>query len=142
MGFLSVLKGFGSWVAKELGKLAKAAPQIEKIADITLAYVGPALTVILAACDPPAAAVVGPIFAEIQKDLHVASGLIYDFGSNPTAASIVSGVEAQLSDILAAGHIKDPALVQKIQMLATTIGSLATALNTPVVPTNGVPATA
>lgn len=128
MSFLSALKGFGAWVAKEFTKVFNAAPTIEKIADTVLSYAATALQIILGALDPPAAAIVGPIIAEIQKDLHVASGLIFDFGASPQAATILQSVETNLQGLLDAGHIKDVALQGKITLVINTIGSLATSL--------------
>jgi len=134
MSFLSALKGFGGWVAKEFTKIFNAAPAIEKVADATLSYVAPALQIILGLLDPPAAAIVGPIFAEFQKDIHVASGLIYDFGANPNAVSILSGITKDLSDLLAAGHIKDANLVSKVQTIVNTVASLVEALTNSLKP--------
>jgi hypothetical protein len=128
MSFLTALKGFGGWVAKELAKVFAAAPKIEQVADTVLSYVAPALQIILGALDPPAAAIVAPIIAEIQKDLHVASGLIYDFGANPQAAAIIQSVEGNLQGLLDAGHVKDPALQGQVTLIINTVGSLATAL--------------
>lgn len=134
MSLLTTLKGFGSWVAKEFAKVFNAAPAIEKVADAVLSYTAPALQIILGLLDPPAAAIVEPIFAEIQKDLHVASGLIYDFGANPNAISILSAVTKDLSDLLAAGHIKDTNLVAKVQTIVSTVGSLVEALTASLAP--------
>jgi hypothetical protein len=128
MSFLTALKGFGAWVAREWAKMATEAPKIEKIADAVLSYAAPALQIVLGALDPPAAAIVAPIIAEIQKDLHVASGLIYDFGATPSAAGILASVEQDLQGLLTAGHIKDPNLQAKVTMIVNTVGSLATAI--------------
>lgn len=128
MSFLDKLKGFGGWVAKEWTKVFNAAPQIEHIADTVFKYVVPALQIILTALAPEDAAIVAPIFTEIQKDVSVASGIIFDFGATPTAASLVSAIEKDLTDLLAAGHIKDAALVAKVQLVVNTVGSLASAL--------------
>ncbi len=134
MSFLTTLKGFGAWVAKEWTKVVNAAPKIETIADTVLSYAGPALQIVLGALDPPAAAIVGSVIAEVQKDLHVASGLIFDFGANPQAATIIQGVESNLQDLLAAGHIKDTALQGKVTLIIDTIGSLAEALQSSLAP--------
>lgn len=128
MSFLSALKGFGAWVAREWAKIISETPKIEKIADTVISYAAPALQLILGALDPPAAAVVGPIIAEIQKDLHVASGLIYDFGANPSAANILATVTKDLQGLLDAGHITNPDLVKKVTLIVNTVGSLATSL--------------
>jgi hypothetical protein len=128
MSFLSALKGFGGWVAKEWTKVFNAAPTIEAVADTVFKYVVPALQIILAAVAPEDAAIVAPIITEVQKDVSVVSGLIFDFGANPTAASMVAAIETDLTDLLTAGHIKDTALTAKLQLVINTVGSLATAL--------------
>ena len=128
MSLISALKGFGGWVAKEWTKLFAAAPAIEHIADTVFMYVVPALQIILGAVAPEDAVIVAPILKEIQKSVTVVSGLIFDFGASPTTANMVAAIEKDLTDLLAAGHIKDAALVSKIQLIVNTIGSLATAL--------------
>lgn len=128
MSFLSELKGFGGWVAKVWTKVFNSTPQIEHVADVVFSYVVPALQIVLSAVDPPAAVIVGPIIKEIQKDVTVVSGLIYDFGATPTAASMVAAIEKDLNDMLEAGHISNADLVAKIQLITKTVGTLATSL--------------
>lgn len=134
MSFLTALKGFGGWFAKEWQKLFNAAPQIEKVADAAISYAAPALQIILGMLNPEAAAAAGPIIAEVQKDLHVASGLIYDFGASPNAVSILNGVTTNLNDLLNAGHIKDTNAQNKVTLVVNTISSLVTALETAITP--------
>ena len=134
MSFLSALKGFGGWVAKEFTKVFNAAPTVEKVADTVLAYAAPALQIILGALDPPAAAIAGPIIAEVQKDLHVASGLIFDFGATPTATSILGAVTKDLQGLLDAGHIKDTALQGKVTLVIQTVESLVQSLESAIAP--------
>ena len=131
MSFLTALKGFGGWVAKEWTKVFNAAPKIEQIADTVFKYVVPALQIILTGLAPEDAAIVAPILQEVQKDVSVASGIIFDFGATPTAQGLVAAIEKDLNDLLAAGHIKDQALVAKVQLVVNTVGSLATALGNP-----------
>jgi hypothetical protein len=134
MSFLTALKGFGSWVAKEYAKVFAAVPKIEQVADVVLSYAAPALQIILGALDPPAALIVGPIIAEVQKDLHVASGLIFDFGANPQASSMIQAVESNLQGLLDAGHIKDTVLQGKVTLIIKSVSSLASALEAAIVP--------
>lgn len=129
MSFLDTLKGFGGWVAKTWQKIFATAPTIEHVADTVFAYVVPALQIVLGMVAPEEVAVVTPIITEIQKSVSVVSGLIYDFGASPTAANMVSVIEKDLADLLAAGHIKDQALVAKIEGIVNTVGSLATSLS-------------
>lgn len=128
MSFLSELKGFGGWVAKEWTKIFGGTKTLVQIADAVFAYVVPALNIILGMVAPEEAVIVAPILAEIQKSVTVVSGLIFDFGANPTTVSMVQAIEKDLGDLLAAGHIKDAALIAKIQGIVQTIGTLATAL--------------
>ena len=128
MSFLSELKGFGGWVAKEWQKIFGGTKTLVQIADAVFAYVVPALNIILGMVAPEEAVIVAPILAEIQKSVTVVSGLIFDFGANPTTVSMVQAIEKDLGDLLAAGHIKDAALIAKIQGIVQTIGTLATAL--------------
>ena len=132
MSFLDTLKGFGGWVAKQWTKIFNAVPQIEHIADGVFAYAVPAIQIIIGMVDPPVAAIIAPILSEVQKDITVVSGLVYDFGASPTAANMVSAIEKDLNDLLTAGHIKDQAVIDKINLVIKTIGSLATALESAV----------
>lgn len=128
MSFIDDLKGFGGWVAKTWNKVFGNTKTLVQIADAVFAYAVPALNIILSLVAPEDLAIVTPIITEVQKDLTVVSGLIFDFGANPTTVSMVNAIEKDLADLLAAGHIKDTALNAKIQGIVTTIGSLATAL--------------
>lgn len=127
-GIEKALNTFGAWVEKEWTKLFNAAPPLLQLADTILSYTLPSLQIVLAALDPAAATMVGPIFAEIQKDLTVVSGLIHDFGATPNAVSILTTIENDLSNVLQAGHIKDAKLAARLTAIINGIGSLAIAL--------------
>lgn len=133
MSLLDKFKGyehtFTAWVTKELQKLRNAEPKIEEIADTVMQYAIPAIQIIVGAeAGQPAAALVGQIGVEAQKTLHALGGLIYDFGATPTAASIVSSVQSNLSGLLEAGHIKNPDNVANVNKVVNTLGALANAL--------------
>jgi hypothetical protein len=127
-GIENGLHSFGAWVEKVWTKIYASAPTIEHIADVTLTYAISAVSLILPAVDPAAVPVVQPILSEIQKDLAVASGLIYDFGPSLNVSNILSSVASNLTNLLAAGHVKDAAMVAKITQLVNTISSLAAAI--------------
>lgn len=126
---MSVFGNFKAWAESEWTKIFNAAPKIEQIADTVLKYAVPAISIIVGAeAGAPAGAVVASVGAEAQKDLLAASGLINDFGATPTAASIVTGVQSSLSDLLTAGHITNATSVGNVTKVVSTLGALATAL--------------
>lgn len=139
MSFLDSVKSFEhtftNWVAKEYAMLYKAEPKILQIADSVFKYAIPALDIIVAAeAGQPAAAMVNQIASEAQSALHAASGLVYDFGANPTTASVVAGVQGNLGALLSAGHITNANSVANVNKVVGSLGALAAALATPVTP--------
>lgn len=124
MSIFTALHTFGAWVEKELAKLEKEAPAFEAIADATLKYVGPALSVIVGIVNPAAGSIVSAVIADAQKDLLAASGLIHDFGASPTVQSILNSTSSNLSALLTAGHITDAATVAKVQRVVAEIEGL------------------
>ena len=125
---------FAAWAEQEWIKLFNAAPEIEHIADTVLKYAVPAISIIVGAeAGAPAGAAVSAIGAEAQKDLIAASGLIYDFGATPTAASVISGVQKDLAGLLSAGHVTNATNVANVNKVVNTLGALVGAL-TPAAP--------
>ncbi len=125
----SALHTFGAWAEKELGLLNKAAPALETTAASILKYAGPALqTVVTAEAGGPAGALVGKVLADAQAALTAASGFIYDYGATPTAASITGSVVSNLSGLLAAAKITNPASVATVTTVVTNLNNLSTAL--------------
>ena len=129
---MSVFSSFTAWAKAEWTKVFNAAPKIEVLADTVLKYAIPAISIIVGVeAGAPAGAAVAAIGAEAQKDLTAVSGLIYDFGATPTAASIVSGVQSNLNSLLTAGHISNANSVSNVTKVIATLGDLATHLATP-----------
>lgn len=134
MSFISVIEGeaktFASWAEKELGKLEKDAPAIEKVADTTLQYVGGAAT-ILAGLEggPAASAVVKSAVSGIQTGVVALNGLITDFGATPTAASIATSLATNASALLTAGHVTNPTSVAAATGIINNLTALANALS-------------
>lgn len=132
MSVLTAIKNaehsFAGWVEKAWAKIYGLAPTLEQVAATTLKYVGPALQMVVTAeVGAPAGAVVGSVIGEVQSDLLAASSLIHDFGASPTLSSIFSGVNADLSSLLTAGHIKSPVAITAINRVITEIEVLAAA---------------
>jgi hypothetical protein len=115
-----------SWLAKEYAKFYKAEPTIDSIVDSTVKYVEIGLPIVLdvtgeAVLDPAIEAVLN----EVVSDLKVVSATVYDFGPSPSAATILSSVQANLSGLETAGHVKDPAKVAKLTLIVNAVGALA-----------------
>lgn len=126
---------FAAWAEKELALLYKDAPKIEAVADTVLKYAGSALQIIVTAeAGNAAGAVVGSVVSQAQSDLTVASGLISDFGATPTAASLVSSVQSNLSGLLTASHITNSTSVSNVTKVVSSLGALATALTASAAP--------
>lgn len=120
---------FAAYVEKELEKIEGEAPEIERVIDATLDYAGPALQLALSLTgNTVAAAAVGPIIAEAHKDLAVASALVYDFGPNPTAASMFKATAADLSGLLTAGHVTNATSIAAVTKVVANVGSLGSAV--------------
>lgn len=136
MSFFSAIAAaehsFASWAEKELHAIEGKLPQVEKVVDAIFKYVGPALQIIVnAEAGNAAGAIVGKVVSEAQTSLTAASALVYDFGSNPSATSIVSSVQANLSGLLSASHITNATSVANTTKVVNELGLLVTALSTP-----------
>lgn len=132
MSLFTELHTFAAWAEKELGKLEKDAPAIEKTSDSILQYVGGAAT-ILAGIEggPAASAEVKSVVSGIQTGVVALGGLITDFGASPTAATIASSLAANAGSLLTASHITNPTSVAAANGIITNLTSLATALSAP-----------
>ncbi|MBS1806392.1 MAG: hypothetical protein JST28_23860 [Acidobacteria bacterium] len=129
-GIANVEHTFAAWAEKELAKLFKDAPRIEQVADAILTYVGPALqTIVTLEAGAPAGAIVGKVVREAQSALTAASGAIYDFGPTPSAGSIIGGVKDNLTGLLAAGHVSNPASVSTVNQVVSELDLLVAALS-------------
>ncbi|HEX5426667.1 MAG TPA: hypothetical protein VFW94_24355 [Candidatus Acidoferrales bacterium] len=133
MAFFDTLKkwehSFTTWAATEWSKIYNEAPKVEHAADTALKYAIPAAGIIVQALGnaPEAQKAVG-ILTEAQRDMQAASGLIYDFGANPSAGSILSGVQSNLASLLEDAHVKNTNTTGKITNIINAIAPIAEAL--------------
>lgn len=129
--FLDKVKGvehsFLAFWAREFAKFQKAEPKIQEVLDALAKYGIPALDIGLAAAGGPAAigATAAGVIAEAQTGLTVASSLVNDFGPTPTAASVYSGIQSNLSSILALDQVKNPTTQKAITTVVNLVGSAA-----------------
>lgn len=134
MSFITAIEGeaktFAGWAEKELGKLSKEAPAIEKVVDTVVQYVGGAASIIAGLEGGPAASTaVSAAVSGIQSGVTALSGLVTDFGATPTAASIAASLATNASTLLAAAKVTNPKSVTAATAIVSNLNSLATALS-------------
>ncbi len=119
-----------AWLEKELTVFEKKAPAIAKVIDAGLSYINPVLQIALDALGKSEdAAIVGNVVSEAQKDLAVASATVTDFGPTPTAATIFGSVQANLSNLLTAGHVTNSTSVSAVNKVVNEVGVLGAAVS-------------
>jgi hypothetical protein len=132
MSFLSALHTFGAWAEKELAALIGKAPAVETVVASVLKYAGPALqTVVTVEAGAPAGAIVGKVIADAQAGLTAASGLVYDFGANPSVGSVLQSVQNNLASLLAAGHVSNTNSIATVTKVVNELSSLVGSLVPP-----------
>jgi hypothetical protein len=123
---------FAAWVEKEWSAVYKATPGVEKILAATLKYAGPALQLVVTSeAGAAAGAIVAKVIADAQAGLLAASGLVYDFGAQPSFAGILSGIQADLGTLLSAGHVTNATNVDIVTKVVNSLNSIISALTAP-----------
>ena len=123
---------FAAWAEKELTKILGKAPTFLQIADTTLNYAGPILQTILVLVGQTATATeAGAVITQVQQDIVVVRAVIMDAGATPSAQSMLSSIQTNLSAALAAGHITNPVSVALVNKLLKEFASLLAAFPTP-----------
>jgi hypothetical protein len=126
----SVEHNFLAFWAQAYTKFQKDEPTIEAGLDAVAKYAVPALNIALAAAGGPAGIGVeaAAAIAEAQTGITVASSLVHDFGPTPDAASVLNGVQNNLSGIEALTNVKNPTTVSAIQKVVTLVSATASGL--------------
>lgn len=120
-----------AWLEKEITALENKAPTIERVVDAGIAYVGPLLQLALTSIGAGgAAAAINTVITAAQAKIHAASALITDFGPTPTAASMFSTVQTELSGILSLIDVKNTTAVSQVTKAVNEVGVLAAGVQT------------
>jgi hypothetical protein len=139
--FTSLIKdvdSFASKFEKELAKLWSKAPTIEATAATVLEFVAPLIeTIFTVEAGAAAGTAVTATLNAIEQKLVAAKGLITAIGVTPTFTGVISGVQSDLSDLLALGGIKDTASVANAKLVLSELTALLSALpvSVPIAPT-------
>lgn len=106
-------------------KFAKDEPQIEKAALATIAVLTPAIVAVLSVYAPEAAPLIPPIAARIQAGLAALNTVVTQSGTaQPTVASIVNGIVAQLKTFEQVAGIKDAKTQAEIGSVLVSLQSI------------------
>ena len=99
-------------------------------ASVALNVVAPLVeTVVALTAGEPAAAVIAKIVSEIQVDMGTASVLLQQAAATPTLTGSLTAIQANLSSLLADGHISDEKTVAEVTAIVDTIsGEIAAIL--------------
>lgn len=133
MSFFSSIEG-------ALKKFFTTAPKWENIAQGTLTLIAPLVKGIAASTASESdQKTISAIIDEIQTDLAVTSAAI-STGSTGGATVALTSLQTNLGALLTAGHIKDPATLQKVQGIATIVIGEVSAILAVVPKTSAPPA--
>lgn len=120
----TVLSGqlsFFTRVRTELKRLFVHAPGWEASAAATLTYLAPMVETVVTLADPAAAPLVNALIERVQSAMAAAAVVIKDAGPSPTLVTYLNSVNSDLSQVMNATQVKDPATQAKITALVGTI---------------------
>jgi len=115
MSFFKSIENFFS-------KVFTKAPSTLAVSLSVVSTVAPLAEAAMALVDPSMEQEAQPIITEVQSDLGVLSQTLKT-GSTANVAALVASIQANLGSLLTAGHIKDPANVQKATALVNLISA-------------------
>jgi uncharacterized protein involved in cysteine biosynthesis len=126
----SFLKKFAAMFEKLFG----SAPQWIHYAQVVVTFLAPLTTAAITMFAPEVLPIAGPIMAEVQADLATVSTLTADGTATPSLAAAIQRIQANLTALMAAGHIKDATLQANITLAVNELAALASMLPTSTTP--------
>jgi hypothetical protein len=126
---------FASSFEKELAKLWGKAPSIAAVASTILEFVAPIIeTAFTIEAGATAGTAVTNLLNTIEQKMVAAKGLITAIGVTPTFASVITGIESDLTDLNALGGFKGAGTQANISLVLKEIQALLGALPTTTSP--------
>jgi hypothetical protein len=121
-----IMSSFFAKLKAGIESMWKKAPSVTVAAASAVNYVVPFIESIDVLVTPELAPVLNPILDKIKVGLTALKVTVQDAGATPNLSSIVASVNTNLTALISAAQIKDAALAQKIQAVATLVtGELA-----------------
>lgn len=127
--FVTVMDDIGAWFKK----VFKKAQPWEVTALSAINTVAPEVELLLAFIDPAVAAIATPIITEVQADLGTVANLLKS-GNTVNLGTFLAAIKSNLSSLLTAGHITDPASVQKATGIVGEITGVVDSIATQIAP--------
>jgi hypothetical protein len=116
---------FTNWAAKEYQAFRKEEPTLIALSDRVFPYAKSALEIGLSFESPAVALAAGPILDKIHSNFDTAAGLIYDFGANPTVASVLTTAQANLGSFEDVAGIKSPEAIAAVGKAMSSVQALS-----------------
>jgi len=129
MSVKTVCADVEGWFAK----VFKNAPKAEVIGLSALNTVAPEAEILLDLLDPAAGAIATPIITEIQADMGTVANLL-KAGNTVNIGTFTAAIKSNLSLLLTAGHITDPASVTKATGIVNAITGVVTSIQNQFAP--------
>ena len=121
----SAAKTTAKWFYGVLVKAQKDAPAVQAIADRIHPWAKMVVDGVLVA---EGGGAITPeanlIMDEINKDIDVACTALFDVGPTPTVVTFFQSLGANITGLITAGHVKNPANVTLIQNVVASLLSL------------------
>lgn len=126
---VTVLEDIAGWFKKVF---VKAQPW-EVTALSAINVVAPEAELLLDFIDPAAAVIATPIITEVQADLGTVANLLKS-GNTVNLGTFLTAIKTNLSTLLTAGHITDPASVQKATGIVGAITGVVESISSQLTP--------
>lgn len=120
-GVAATKVSFFARVKTELKLLFVHTPGWEASAAATLTYLAPMVETVVTLADPAVAPLVTAIIQRVQSAMAAAAVVMKDAGPTPTLVTYLNAVNVDLSQVLSAAHVSDPATLAKITALVSTV---------------------
>ena len=130
MSFITDLETFASKAEKELEKLWSKAPTLVQVAETTLEYCIPLVETAIGIIDPAAEAAAVIVLNAIEQKLVAVKGVIKAVGVNLTVVNVLSGIQSDLNDFLAATDIKGVTAIADLNLVLGELQAMITSFET------------
>ena len=128
------MSSFFSKLKSAIESMWKKAPAIEVALASAINSLVPVIEGLDVIITPALAPVLNPILDKIKVGLSALKTTIQGAGSSPNVASIVTSINTNLTALVSAAQVKDPATAAKVQAVAAIVTSAVTEIGANAAP--------